>query len=525
VNGSDRAVGAAADMSGAPLAWHALDGGGAPDSLRSGAPAIVLVETVAGRQIVAACCRRARLAGIRAGMTLAHARALLPPRAFSVHPHDPEGDAAALRRLATWAMRFSPLVALDPPDGLLLDIHGCERLFHGERRLTNQLANELEWLGVEARVAVADTVGCARAIARYGAGSRTIVPPGEERTMLAPLPVEALRLEAPTLDALREVNLDCIGELAEVPRLELAARFGVEIARRLDQAYGETPEVVDPIRPVPPLLVERLFEGVVTDQEVVMCAVRQLLDELGNELERRHRGARRIELVCDHPDAETVSITVPMSRPSRDRDHLWALLRPHVESIDLGVGIERIAIAAPRIGPLPHRQTERWRDGTVEARPESDRERAMLVDTLAGRFGSDRVTQVELLETHVPERAVRHRRSLDAPPRTDCPSITRSTRPSLLLSRPESIEVMAAVPEGPPIWLRWRGHEHRIVSSAGPERIGGEWWRPLGATGRCGPSRPESSRDYFRAQDEDGRWLWIFRELTTGRWFVHGEWG
>ncbi len=149
-----------------------------------------------------------------------------------------------------------------------------------------------------------------------------------------------------------------------------------------------------------------------------------------------------------------------------------------------------------------------------------DRDFGELLDTLSGRLGSDRVTRVEPAETHIPERAFLHRPVGETARRQVSPArVTGADRPSLLLARPEPIEAMAVTPDGPPSWLRWRGCEHTIVASFGPERVGGEWWKEKGL----------SSRDYFKVQDERGRWLWVYRTRgspgATSRWFVHGEWG
>ena len=127
------------------------------------------------------------------------------------------------------------------------------------------------------------------------------------------------------------------------------------------------------------------------------------------------------------------------------------------------------------------------------------------------------------------------------------------------------VKRIAMMPDGPPSWFRWRGMERRITASAGPERIAAEWWtRSAGVTrrpargrkafgesyarayerfmlGRAATApaggRPRArsceadddepageTRDYFKVQDEQGRWLWIYRVLEQGCWFVHGLW-
>jgi protein ImuB len=97
-------------------------------------------------------------------------------------------------------------------------------------------------------------------------------------------------------------------------------------------------------------------------------------------------------------------------------------------------------------------------------------------------------------------------------------------RPLLLFDPPQQVEVIAAVPDGPPRRFRWRGEAHNIVRQEGPERIAPEWWRRR--EGHAG--NPGLSRDYYRVEDEAGHRFWLFRhglyERETGesRWYVHG---
>jgi protein ImuB len=78
---------------------------------------------------------------------------------------------------------------------------------------------------------------------------------------------------------------------------------------------------------------------------------------------------------------------------------------------------------------------------------------------------------------------------------------------------------MAAVPDGPPAWFRWRRVRHDIARAEGPERIAPEWWRESDDT---------LTRDYFRVEDTAGRRFWVYREglyaheTAHPRWFLHG---
>jgi protein ImuB len=476
-------------------------------------------------------------AGVRAGMSLAHARALLAGAPVQVEPFRPQRDGAALQALGKWANRFSPIVAVDLPDGLLIDITGCQRLFGGERRLLDGLADSIERLGFGVCVASARAFGCAWAVARFGRDDRSVIRDGAEREVLAPLPVAALRLERQTVDALHEVGIGRIGHLFDLRRSELAERFGLDLLRRLDQATGAAAEAIEPVRAIAPPRAQRVFDGPVKQLEAVMLTVRDLVAVLARELEQRESGARRIDLELSRIDGAPLRWTVRLSRPSRNPRHLWSLLGPKVEAANLGFGVEAVALVAARTGRLCHEQMDAWPAPGDDGRWES--RFGELLDALADRLGADRITRVEPVESHIPERAFRHQPVREADRRAGGDGlVTPADRPSALFERPEPIEVIALTPDGPPSWLKWRGAEHSIVASAGPERIGGEWWNEVTKARSGGKARRHEgtearseceTRDYFEVQDDCGRWLWVYRVSgsegeRSHRWFVHGVW-
>ena len=454
-------------------------------------------------------------------MTLSHARSLLPSD-LCVQPYRPDRDRAALAALAQWAMRFSPLVAVDEPDGLLMDITGMERLFGGEANLVNRLAEALAGLGLAARVATADTVGCAWAVARFGRGKRTVVPPGRMRQELADLPIRALRVDQAIVEALAEVGLRQVRHLLELPRAAMEERFGHELPGRLDQALGLAWEGIVPAELVEVAQVQRESAGPVRNMEAIRLAARGLLEELCEALGRQGEGARRLELVLTRLDAAPLVVPVTLSQPSRDARHLWSLLSVAMERVHLGGGVERLTLRAPQVGRLRHRQTAYLAGREEQAA--AGRQLSQLLDVMVNRLGPDRVTGVQVVESHVPERSFR-RRPVAAEPRgrpAGQTAMVAAERPSVLLDRPQEVQVMTVAPDGPLLWLRWGGRQRRIIACAGPERIAPQWWRTPAAPALSDP--PECTRDYFRVQEQGGCWLWVYRELETGRWFLHGRW-
>lgn len=469
------------------------------------------MTTHGGRRIVAHACERARRAGVSPGMTLAHARALLPPGGPIIAPFRPERDAAALHALAVWSVRFTPVAMPDEPDGLLLDVAGCERLYGSARAIADRIAEELTRRGWSVRIAAAPTFACAWAVARYGGANLAVVPEGREREAMAPLPVRALRIGAGAETALLELGITTVGHLLDLPRSALPGRFGPDLLMRLDQALGLAMEVLTPVRPCEPAKAERVFDGPTTSIEGITTAARELIGSLCGELARRESGATRVDLELRRSDLGPLRLTAVLSRPSRNPRHLWALLGPQIERAHLGFGVEELSIVASGAARVRHEQEERWLAGRSSA---EDAAWGELIDTITGRCGPDGVLRLEPVESHVPERAIRWRPLAEPAPRgAGRAAVVESDRPSILFGEPEEAEAIALAPDSPPSRLRWRGREHILVAGIGPERIGPEWWRG-----------PGGARDYFKVQDEAGLWLWVYRDLSSKRWFVHGLW-
>ncbi len=612
------------------------------------APLVVAQQVKSALQVAAMNDAAARL-GLRAGMALADAKAMYP--ALTVVDADPDADRILLAAIADWCDRYTPLIGLDPPAGLTLDITGCAHLFGGEAAFCGDIVQRLGLQGFAARVAVADTVGCAWAAARFsyppahdgtpsrlaaradlplaGGGNQTpgeqrpyaIVPPGHAREALLPLRLAALRIAPDIAAALGQAGLKHIADVIDRPRAPLAARFGEEFIRRIDQALGREDEPITPRLPVPPYVAERRFADPILLEADVLGTTEQLAHELARMLERRGEGARRLQVALFRTDGKVYRSEVGTGAPLRDPGRIRALFAQRLaavgEACDPGFGFDVVRLAAlttERCDPVQ----------TGLAAPDHSAELAHLVDRLGARFGLRRVTRPVPQDSHIPEFAVaavaahvtrdklvirhgvshlRHRKSslLDLrtiggeigypisrgervgkgghddsvshrsnpliPPSpqaksglpdfgmNSCASRASSTcrgegargpaslkaikllkmaededrfhqdalcppRPLRLFGRPEPIEAIAEVPDGPPVRFRWRRVLHQVAHAEGPERIAMEWWRDQ--QGRA------LTRDYFRVESREGVRVWLYREglygreLKEPRWFLHG---
>jgi protein ImuB len=538
------------------------------------------VADTAGRRLLAAVNPAAAAAGLAPGMPLTDALSFLPGLATAVA--EPAEDAAALRRLAEWCGRYSPWTAPDGADGVRIEITGSSHLWGGERALAADLLTRLDHRGVAGRIAVADTLGAAWAIARFAEMGESIAILSAEgsRAVLAPLPVEALRLDPSTALGLRRVGLKRIGDLYAMPRSALAQRFGEIVAELLDRALDNLPEPLSPLSEVPSRRVRLSFAEPITEPDDLMLATERLTADLIRRLAREGTGARWLDLAFHRVDGRVERIRLGTARPSRDPHHLAALFRERLDTVDPGLGIEDMILAAFAIEPLPpeqigflhHNPPPRAGEGWEGAGNEASGV-APLLDRLGNRLGLAALSRLEARESHIPERAsVRVPVSLTGnklrflpplPPQAGgegrgeggCWSETRSRpphppvpagqarglaanaasgpslsplkggeglkRPIRLFEPPEPIDAFWVLPDDPPFRFMWRRRRHRVTQADGPERIAEEWWLPEAA------DDVGALRDYYRVEDEEGRRFWLFRAGLHGgdrkpRWFIHG---
>lgn len=452
--------------------------------------------------------------GLYPGQALSEARAIAPELAIA--PADQKGDAAAFRKLCFWLTRFSPWVAMHAIGEALIDITGCAHLFGGEAQMIADIQRMLHKFGYQVQAAIADTAGAAWALARYA--EQFVCPRGGAKSALHETPVEGLRLPPEISERLKRLGLKHIGQLYDQPRGPLRARFGDELLHRLDQALGDAPEAISPFLPPPSYRADlRLPEPISRQDDVLLCLER-LAGQLEALLEEDGKGGREFQALLFRVDGATAIIRIRTSFPARDPEHLLRLFRNKLDdariSEDAGFGFDCIRLSVFACEQMGAAQDDIF--GAEFSRNET----FQLIDRLSNRLSPENVVRIKLRDSHIPERAVGLEplayaaRSPDkaAPP-------LKSLRPIKLLARPEPIEAIAEIPDGPPRRFVWRGVPYDVARASGPERIEDEWWRQ---------AAPEPPRDYYRIEDSQGRRCWIYRQGLyergdcAPRWFMHG---
>lgn len=472
-------------------------------------------------QIAALDAAAAQL-GLEIGLPLANARAVCPD--LEVFDADPVADAQTLIHIADWCDRFTPLVALDPPHALLLDITGCAHLFGGEAALMRTLCAALTAQGFAVSAAIASTSICARTIGRHGHGR--VVADGKEAEAVKPLPVATLDAGEAITRGLRRAGLKTIGDVAARARHEITARFGAKFSTLLEQALGHGDAPISPRKPLPDYIVEKRFAEPVATDGVIAATLASLAFTLVGAMDRQGKGARRLEASFFRTDGAVRTIVVETGRPVTRAEVIDRLFGERLDAIadplDPGFGFDLIRLSASRTEIVVQQQCD------LDAQVHDNDELAALVDRVAARIGARRVVVYLPVDTHIPERAMwaaPAQHHLAAAAQAVWPARASGEpplRPLRLFEHPEPIKVIAGVPDGPPAQFRWRRAIHAVVRAEGPERVAMEWWRSYGAL---------LTRDYFRVEDEAGLRFWLYRDGLYGRelnhgvspgWYLHG---
>jgi protein ImuB len=444
--------------------------------------------------------------GVDRGMVVADARAVIP--SLQVLGNELGLAERLLKALAEWFIRYSPAVSIDPPEGLLLDATGCTHLWGGDENYISDIINRLKKSGYQVRVSIADTIGAAWAVARFGADS-PIVAAGQQSKALLALPPAALRLDFDTIERLHKLGLRRVNNFIGMPRSALRRRFGESFIRRINQALGKEEEIIHAVQPIEPWQ-ERLpcLDPIVTITGIEI-ALQRLLESLCNRLKQEQKGLRIAVFKGYRVDGKIEQVEIATSRPSSRIDHLFKLFEIKLATIEPALGIELFILEAKKVEDVSTIQEKLWeRSCGLDNNGLSE-----LLDRVSGKIGGNRIHRYLPDEHYWPERSFKPASSLQERPaiswKVDRP------RPVQLLSNPEPIEVTAPIPDYPPMLFRHRGKLHKVTRADGPERIEPEWWMEHG-----------EHRDYYCVEDEEGFRYWLFRlghyDEGTYRWFIHG---
>lgn len=467
---------------------------------------MVLTAKTRGRVIITATTLEAEKQGITAGMAAADAKAIVP--GLKVVEEIPRQDMKLLNAIGEWCIRFSPAVATDMPDGLILDISGCAHLWGGEEKYMEDITTKLKNRGYGTRMAIADTIGMAWAAARFSQDN--IIKPGRHQAAILSFPPAALRLDPVILQRLQKLGFRKVESFIGMKRSALRRRFGQGLLQRLDEALGAENEVIVPLQPIAPYEKRLPCLDPIRTRPGIEIAVRKLLESLCKQLQQEGKGIRTAILKCYRIDGKIVQVEIGTNRASVNVQHLFKLLELKIPGIEPALGIELFVLEAAKVDDLIAGQETIWATNGCSL---DDMRVAELLDRIASKVGTQPIRRYLPQEHHWPERSIKATTSLLEKPATAWR--TDSPRPVQLLPKPEPIEVMVRIPDYPPIHFIHNKTLHVIKKADGPERIEREWWLEAG-----------EHRDYYTVEDEEGKRYWLFRSGHysggTAKWFIHG---
>lgn len=467
----------------------------------------VLTTPDHGRIIITALNSRAAMQGITKGMAVADARALVS--SLQVFDDIPGLEEKLLTMLAHWCIRFTPDVAIDLPDGLILDTTGCAHLWGDERGYLKEIVGRLRKRGYDVRASIADTIGTAWGNTRFGEVT-PLIEKGNNVNALYPLPPAALRLEQANIERLHKLGLTHIGSFISIPRSVLRRRFGKHLLLRLDQALGIEEEMITPVQPkiswqerLPCLEPIRTLTG-------IEIALNKLLETLCKKLEQEGKGLRSAVFKGYCLDGRIEEVTIGTNRPVNTVSHLFKLFEEKIQTIEPDLGIELFMLEAPKVEEVKPLQETLWTGGCGL----ENNHLAILLDRVTNKLGTGVIHRYLPDEHHWPERSIKLANDITEQSATSWP--THRPRPIYLLPEPEPVLVTAPIPDYPPMSFRYNGQLHKVERADGPERIEREWWLDSG-----------QHRDYYIVEDEHGCRYWLFRlghydTKQPPAWFIHG---
>ena len=520
---------------------------------------LAVVEERQNMQVISSLNDMGQGQGLQVGQPVRDAHAMCP--GLMTQQRSSVGETRFLEALQRWAVKFSPWVAPEDGDALVVDLTGCTHLFGGEVQLMQVVEDDCIDLGLSVLMGLADTRGAAWALARFAgraarsdrsgdaidqearatrsrAGKRRhwtkggaapavrtkpadvvrIAEPGQTYGALSPLPIAALRLESEMTAQLGRLGLRRVGDLLGQPRAALARRFGRGLVLRLDQAMGSAPEPVSPAKPPDHFVVRMTLPEPIGLAEDVMAGIDRLLPRLCNSLETQGKGARRVRLEAYRSDHAVEAVEVGLARASFDPHRIRPLLEMKIEEIDAGFGIDMLRLVAAQVEPVHNVQAVGHLQAGAAVRARLAQTNALddLIGRLGARVGLDAIRRLHPASSHIPEKSHKILSAAWSEPYDGPWPLSPNPRP-LLMWQPEPVHA-PAVPQMPDTF-RWRGRDLTRLRAIGPERIAPEWWLD-------DPNWRTGTRDYWVTDTRDGQRLWLFFGHGGGMspgWFCQGS--
>ncbi len=474
------------------------------------------------------------------------------------HEWTPVSDRRALAAVAEITRRYAPVVGLDDmplPDSLLLDITGCGQLFGGEAALAELLLRDLRQAGCNSRIAIADTIAAVWALThterdrpevrRSSQSSQRrasprdadiamlhelpiqIIPPGQQQEELARLPISASRLPLKDLQILAHLGIRSIGQLLALPREDLPSRLSEDAVLRVRHLLSITEEFIGPLLESNPVAAAWASEYPAKTFADIRQVLQHLVENVADQIDRRRVACSMIACELTSVSGTKIPLSASVVKPTQSAELMFDVLSLRLETLPLSEPVAAMSMTLQTV-PLPVSRQRDLFSPTEHIRPQE--ELATLIARLSNRLGPQSVSTFRIQADPRPEHSVTLEsilpsdsgesslpqseqvlQRLTAPDLDALEKIEQTiARPLRLLAAPQQI-TGCDDSQRPPEHINVLGKVRAVIDFSGPERIQTAWW-----------TDQPCNRDYYRVLMDSGSQLWIFRDLQTGNWYLHG---
>lgn len=432
--------------------------------------------------------------------------ALLP----DVGPSSTLPSTEVLDGTATWALQYTPRVAIVEAAAVALELSASTRLFGGKRQLVERIRNEAAELALKAP-SWAPTSLAALALARAGQTNGFGKPLDQVLDALPFTTLTAANVHEATLSRL---GCRTLGDVRALPRGGLARRFDAHLLAALDQAYGLRPDNHAWVL-LPEHFAQRLeLMSRVEMAPALLFGARRLLLQMCGWLAARRSGTTAFTLRWCHDVMRSKAtddggeLTIRTAEATRNIEHLSRLLAEHLAKVQLQAPVGDLELVADEVHALDEKSASLLPDPA-----QSSESLALVLERVAARLGPERVLRPTLAADHRMEWMVHWQPAAEPQPKKE-PAATELPQPTFMLPKPLKLAVRGDRPlyQGPLILL------------SGPHRVEGGWWHRL-PDGSGGQQAQTVVRDYWVALSEHAGVLWIFHtRLDNDRsaWFLQG---
>ncbi|MFK7996021.1 MAG: DNA polymerase Y family protein [Granulosicoccus sp.] len=448
------------------------------DGSRHTPRAVVLQQ--GSRRHILACNACALAAGVRAGMALKNAYALIPD--LLVSDYDETAQAAHLEQLTLWALQYSSKVVPEPPDTLLIEIQASLKLFGGLNPLLENIGQQLRDQKISVSPGIAPTPAAARLFTRAGI-RKAVRSPQQLKDILATVNVTYLPLNDFTFKGLRQSGIHTLGELQKIPPAALTRRFGRHCTDILYKLDGRLPD------PRTPYQASETFSQSIDlpleapDTQALGFPLKRLLGSLGGFLKARDLGIRHLDIHLYHHRLKPHAVALKFLTATADMSHLLRVATERLGTLTLDAPVTRLAVTSVELAFM-----EREGRDLFHKSQSQNQSVEQILDKLVARLGKEAVYTALPEDDHRPEKAWLTVLFNERHEHQPWPA-----RPLWLLAEPRLLDE--------PITL------HTL-----PERIENGWW-----------DETDVRRDYFIASNEQGSYYWLYRlRHQPDQWWIHG---